>query len=144
MFDGEEISPIETGVPNNSLVISRPNDHDSPYLMSFRCRSDSREANIGEIIGLNGNLFTGNEFLLVEISADIMRPADVYVRNLRGSEFALTSSQQGVYTCRIPDQSGMIVDISIGIYPNGFNSGFNLLLCTKTSLHTCGHSFYNV
>ena len=84
MFDGEEISPNEMGVPNNSLVISRPNDHDSPYLMSFRCRSDSREANIGEIIGLDGNVLQGNDFLLVEVSADITRPADVYVRNLRG------------------------------------------------------------
>ena len=126
VYDGDEISPIETGVSNNSLVISRPSDSSTPFLMSFRCCSHSRQASIGEMIG---NLFFGNEFLLVEISTDITQPADVLVRNVVGSQSPITASQQGVYTCRIPDKNGVIMDIHIGIYPAGFNSE---LLCMPT------------
>ena len=39
-----------------------------------------------------------------------------------GTHDPLPASEQGVYTCSIPLQSGEIRDISIGIYAIGFNS----------------------
>ncbi len=34
---------------------------------------------------------------------------------------SLSSSDQGIYTCRIQDSRGIYLDVSVGIYPDGFN-----------------------
>ena len=68
-------------------------------------------------IGLDNTIITtGNVF-------DITRPqaGELRVQNTP-SQTALTADDQGVYTCRIPLQSGEMRDINIGIYPNGFSS----------------------
>ena len=40
------------------------------------------------------------------------------------SATVLTAEEEGVYTCRMPFQTGSseTVDINVGIYRNGFNS----------------------
>ena len=44
----------------------------------------------------------------------------------------LTADDNGVYTCRIPDESGTIVDVNIGVYATGFNSE-SCQLCSENS-----------
>ncbi len=34
---------------------------------------------------------------------------------------SLSSTYQGIHTCRIKDSRGIYLDVSIGLYPNGFN-----------------------
>ena len=75
-------------------------------------------ANVGEIIGLNGNAFTGNSFFAIARP----QPGEITIVNTVGSQSALTASQQGVYTCHIPLQNGVRREFNIGIYPSGFNS----------------------
>ena len=74
--------------------------------------------NVGQFIGLNGTPLNSNRFF------DIARrqPGEISIQNIVGSQNALTVSQQGVYTCRIPLQSGEIRDTNVGVYPSGFNS----------------------
>ena len=76
--------------------------------------------NAGQFIGLNGSALTSNSFFA------IARPqaGEITIVNTVGSQSALTASQQGVYTCRIPLQGGEIREINVGIYPNGFNSEY--------------------
>ena len=74
--------------------------------------------NVGELIGLNGNVITSNNFFDINNP----QPGEVTVENTVGSQDALTTSVQGVYACRIPLQNGAVRDINIGIYPSGFNS----------------------
>ena len=53
----------------------------------------------------------------------------------------LPASEQGVYTCRIPLQSGEIRDINIGIYPIGFNSeSYNSFATTSRWMDLCNYS----
>ena len=74
--------------------------------------------NVGEFIGLDGTNDTSSSFLAISRR----QTGEVLVTNRVDSQSAFTASQQGVYTCRIPLQSGQTREINVGIYPNGFDS----------------------
>ena len=88
--------------------------------MRFICRSDSTLPNVGELIGLGGAAITSNNFFNISNS----NRGEVNVENVVGSQSNLTVSEQGVYTCRIPLESGEMREINIGIYPFGFTCEF--------------------
>ena len=78
--------------------------------------------NTGTLIGPNGTIITtGSVFTIAH-----PLPGDLRVENIPPQNI-LTASDQGVYTCRIPLQSGETRDIHVGIYPSGFNSKYFLL-----------------
>ena len=107
---------IPTGsFSNNSLVSLNPMD--SKFRLQFFCRSDSMMEDVGKLIGLDGSSFVTHDRGFFNISKT--QPGELYVENIANST-DLTASGQGVYTCRIPLQSGGMMDISIGIYPSGF------------------------
>ena len=113
---------VSTGVlPNNGIVIALAAT--SGNRLSFQCRSGSTEADVGDIIGLDGNALpfdstgAGVTFNVRQLS-----PATLSVRNRFNNEDALTADDNGVYTCRIPDESRPMVNVNIGVYANGFNS----------------------
>ena len=90
--------------------------------MRFVCRSDSTLPNVGELIGLNGTAITSHDFFAISNS----NRGEVNVENVVGSQLNLimTVSEQGVYTCRIPPESGEMREINIGVYPNTFIGEF--------------------
>ena len=105
--------PENTALPNNGLVMA--NDEST---LRLRCRSGTTLVDVGEFIGLNETALDGttNPFI-VKVSPS-NNPGLMIVRTT-----SLTSADdQGVYTCRIPDERNNSVDINIGIYLNGFNS----------------------
>ena len=102
-------------LPTNGLVISAA----SGTRLRFFCRSDSMSESVGQLIGLDGTTaVTSNNFFEIARS----QPGELMVRNAAGHQSALTASQQGVYTCRIPLQNGQMREINVGVYPNGFSS----------------------
>ena len=105
--------------PNNGLVVS--NDAGSGFRIRFFCRSDSLTLNVGELIGLDGNTFSGNDYLAIDNQAN---GGELRIENVVGRQQPLPASEQGIYTCQIPLQSEEIVVINIGVYPNGFNCEF--------------------
>ena len=105
--------------PNNGLVISA--NPASWYRIRFFCRSDSLTFNVGELIGLDGNTFSGNDYLVFQPPSN---GGELGIGNVVDSEEPLPASEQGVYTCRIPLRSGEMVMINIGVYPIGFNCEF--------------------
>ena len=105
--------------PNNGLAIS--NDAGSGFRIRFFCRSDSLTLNVGELIGLDGNTFSGNDYLAIDNPAN---GGELRIENVVGSQQPLPASEQGIYTCRIPLQSGVNGTINIGVYPIGFNCEF--------------------
>ena len=113
-------------LPANGLVISVG----SGTRLRFFCRSDSMSANVGQLIGLDGTTaLTNNSFFEIVRS----QPGELMVRNRVSSQNALTTSQQGVYTCHIPLQSGQRREINVGLYPNGFNSRLLVYIKNKRS-----------
>ena len=116
--------------PNNGLVVS--DNVGSGFRSRIYCRSDSMSANVGQFIGLDGTALNSNSFFAIARP----QPGEITIENTVGSQSALTASQQGVYTCRIPLQSGVMREFNIGMYPSGFNSELlrqiiiNLLHCS--------------
>ena len=105
--------------PNNGLaVFANP---ERGFRIRFFCRSDSLTRNVGELIGLDGNTFSGNDYLAIQTPQS---GGELRIVNTVGSEEPLPASEQGIYTCRIPLQSGEIVMVNIGVYPIGFNCEF--------------------
>ena len=102
---------------NNGLVVCLNHGHGRCF--RFFCRSDSVLQSVGELVGLDGSTAVStNKFFYI-----INRPfTQLTVYNWYGDQDPLPSSEQGVYTCRIPLQSGEMREINIGIYPPGFNS----------------------
>ena len=105
--------------PNNGLAISTiAANPESGRRIRFFCRSDSLTFNVGELIGLDGNTFSGNDYLAFEPPGN---GGELRIENVVGSQQPLPASEQGIYTCQIPLQSGEIVVINIGVYPIAFN-----------------------
>ena len=106
---------ILTGsLPNNGLAISHSS---SISRLCLFCRSDSILHNVGMLIGLNGTTVTSGD--VFDISHP--QPGELRVEN-KPPRNALTANDQGVYTCRIPLQSGEERNINVGIYIIGFIS----------------------
>ena len=114
---------VPTGVlPNNSIVIAR----NSGTRISFQCRSGSTITGVGQLVCLDGNTFNVGDdagvFSVAQLGGGSGQPGSVLFRNHANNEPALTTTDEGVYSCRIPDETGNEVDVNIGVYHNGFNS----------------------
>ena len=103
--------------PNNSLV--SVNATDTQFHFRLFCRSDSMREDVGMFIGLNGNTIDSHNNSFFDISHP--NPGELRVVN-KSNLTDLPAGEQGVYTCRIPLQSGEMKEIYIGIYPSGFIS----------------------
>ena len=106
---------------NNSLIKADSNQH-----LEFTCMSGLKQGGIGHLIGRDGQDITykyGDPFYVSIGGTE--NPGWVQV----SSSNTLYASYQGVYTCRIPDEAGSLVDINVGLYCYEFNS--ELLFYTK-------------
>ena len=86
--------------------------------------------NVGELIGLGGTAITSSD--VFEINTGRIA-GELEVANF-ATPSVLTSNEQGVYTCRIPLQSGVMKEIDIGIYPTVFNCEFIVTVNSGVSL----------
>ena len=113
---------VPTGVlPNNGIVIAQT----GRTHISFQCHSGSTMTGVGQLVGVDGNTFNIGQNTGVFSVASIgnpVQPGSIQLHNRAGTEPALTAADEGVYTCRIPDETGSDVDVNIGVYRNGFNS----------------------
>ena len=123
-------------LPNNNIITSS-----SSYIpqMGFYCCSNSTSGYTGTFIGLNGNSHSG-KFSVEHYSSSSSRAGCMYIY-LRYYSGHLYSSEQGIYTCRMPDSAGRNIDVSVGIYRNDYTSEFSLLYTSKLVqyIHTCSH-----
>ena len=104
-----------TGVfPNNSIVRGGS--------IQFQCRSGSTMTGVGQLVDLDGNTFHIGQnsvvFSVTPIEPGSIQPGSIRIRTVTD----LTADDEGVYTCRIPDETDSDVDVNIGVYRNGFNS----------------------
>ena len=118
-------------LPNNSIITSNTryySRYSSGTRMGFYCCSNSTTSgSTGTFIGLNGNSYSGT------ISVQRYSSSHSYAGCIRlylyksyrsYSQNYLSSSEQGIYTCRMPDSAGRNINVSIGIYSQGYISKF--------------------
>ena len=102
---------------SNGLIVS-DNPSGSDFRFRIFCRSNSMMGNVGEFIGVDGNVLSSNSIFDIASS----QPGEIRIQNRVGSQNSLSTSQEGIYTCRIPLQNGEIREINVGVYSSGFNS----------------------
>ena len=99
---------------NNSLIKAASNQH-----LEFMCMSGSKQGGVGHFIGRDGQDITykyGDPFYVSIGGTE--NPGWVQVSSYN----TLYAAYQGIYTCRIPDETGNLVDINVGLYCYEFNS----------------------
>ena len=118
MNDGDGCVPVGV-LPNNGIVIAQTNGR-----IIWQCRSGSRATGVGQLVDLDGNTFnigqSSGVFSVEQL--DSGQPGSVLFHHRAD----LTAADEGVYSCRIPDETGSDVDVNIGVYRNGFNSEFRV------------------
>ena len=119
-------------LPNNGLVALVGGFQPDEFSLRFFCISGSLMEEVGELIGLNRIPISSNSFFF---TSNMVLPGELGV--FSGGTLTtqvLGASQQGVYTCRIPDESGIMVSVNVGLYPAGFNSEYSMY-------HACEHIY---
>ena len=85
----------------------------------FECVSNSSQSGVGMITGRDGSQLNHQDPLsgggMWSITNPFSRPG-----MLRVGASALSSGDQGVYSCTIPDDNGAMITINVGLYPNGY------------------------
>ena len=124
------LSYSSLSLPNNSIITTYTGSRDfwSSYTrMSFYCCSNSNTSgSTGTLIGVNGNSYSGRisieRYSYLSSTAGCMR---LYLYKSYGnSQSYLSTSEQGIYTCRMPDLAGRNIDVNVGIYRHGYGSKF--------------------
>ncbi len=110
---------------NSVLAADRNNQIGTIY-----CSSGSRSRGIGQWLAPNGAAITqSGSMLSVVYGGGGSLPAYVGLQ-LRANQ-SLSSLDEGLYTCTIPDENGIQRTLHAGIYRYGYN-GMTLLQSCKT------------
>ena len=92
------------------------------------CVSNSSQSGVGTIITSNGDtLNIGYNEDLWRVKNPDNRPGFLHLHNkvLSGVPMLLSDSDQGIYTCTIPDDDGNDIILNVGLYPSDFNGKYN-------------------
>ena len=108
-------------IANNGLIVSATNG------LRLFCVSNSSQSGVGTITLLNGvTLDTGANGIWY-VAYPNNRPGflRLQTRILSGGPMLLTPSDQGIYTCTIPDDDGNDIILNVGLYPIDFSGKYN-------------------
>ena len=124
-------------IPNNSIITSYTRSRSYSYSltrMEFYCCSNSTTSgSTSTFIGVNGYSYSAT--INVECYSSSSSYAGcmrlyVYKRSYTYSQYYLSSSDEGIYTCCMPDSTGRNIDVNVGIYRHGYGSEFILQIYT--------------
>jgi hypothetical protein len=99
---------------NNSVLLADRNNQ----IGTVYCSSGSRSGSIGQWLAPNGATIAGRGTSLSVVRGGGNYPAYVGLQ-LRANQ-SLSPSDEGVYTCRIPDENGVQKTLHVGIYRYGY------------------------
>ena len=87
------------------------------------CVSNSSESGVGTITASNGDtLSIGYNVNLWRVQYPDSRPGVLRLQTKQS--ISLTASDQGIYTCNIPDDNENDFIFNVGLYPSDFNGNF--------------------
>ena len=130
---GIHVAHGHVALPNNGIILTGAGGQ----ISEFRCISGSSHSNVGHLFDINEvdiTISNSDPFFTLRHS-----PGTVQVRSIR----RLRSSEQGIYTCRIPDETWTTVNVNVGLYLNSSNCKFrgtNLLALIIVSRPTPSYS----
>ena len=117
--------PVFHPIANNGLIVGGSDG------FLFDCISNSSQSRVGTITALDGSVLpTGSDQSTLTAEHPFNRPGIV---RLQATAALITTINQSIYTCTIPDSNGNQFVINVGVYPNGFSSELLLYMC----IHRC-------
>ena len=128
-----QLSYSSSSLPNNSIIttyISSAGYSSTYRRMAFYCCSTFTSGYTGSFIGVNGNSYLGRITVQHYSSSHVYAGCIYLYLDKLGNSYSqnvLSSSEQGIYTCRMPDSAGRNIDVSVGIYRDDYASKFQLL-----------------
>ena len=143
-----QLSYSSSSLPNNSIItsytgyLSRSYRSKNYRRMGFYCCSNSTSGYAGSFIGLNGNTYSRSGQISVQrfsSSSSVAGCMYIYLEGTHHYQNYLSSSDEGIYACRMPDSAGRNIDVSVGIYRRGYTSE----LYTYSDWHTTGMLQFN-
>ena len=129
-----------SSLPNNSIITTYTGSvgyHSTYRRLAFYCCSNSTSGYAGSFITPNINPLSfppGSYDILYSGRISIERFSSsssyagcmyLYLDKLRYSfsQNVLSTGEQGIYTCRMPDSAGRIIELSVGIYRDDYYTG---------------------
>ena len=102
-------------ISNNSALIAAS----AGQIGTIYCHSASEQPHIGRWISSAGNdiTFTSTDAFDVGLHSGSFHS---YTTLSLSNGFSLSSADQGVYSCQIPDENGIQNTLHIGLYPHGY------------------------
>ena len=94
-----------TALPNNSLILAG-------RILDFNCVSGSSRSDVGDVF--DNRQRNISEFMDDPFFTFTRTVGAIHVQSFRRFNF----NDEGIYTCRIPDDTGSIVDVHVGLYRN--------------------------
>ena len=119
-------------IMNNSFI---PTNTDKK-INNLTCLSGSFEAGVGVWLDPNGTDVTLSSSNFKVTVGDMDNPGSIQIAIPMSSD-SFASSQTGVYTCKIPDETGEIQTLFIGIYLIGNGGRYSMILPTIFYSDTC-------
>ena len=107
-------------VANNSLIVSAGDG------LRLFCVSNSSQSGVGMITTRNGTTLTvsgtnTDDLWILTNPSD--RPGVLRLQT-RTTSTLMNASDQGIYTCTIPDSTGNTFVFNVGLYPSDFNGKY--------------------
>ena len=108
-------------IANNGLIVSATKG------LRLYCVSNSSQSGEGTITTSNGDTLNTGSNGIWNVAYPGNRPGFLRLQNriVSNTPMLLTTSDQGIYTCTIPDHEGNDITLNVGLYPNGFNGKYN-------------------
>ncbi len=124
---GVAIENSGQGLPNNSAIVVDGG-------LELSCRSGALTAGVGDLIGVDGRFLLANvSFSAIYLGTlSIWRKTTFNTIQIRHSTTApdLAAEEEGVYTCRMPDENGKTIDVNFGLYRRQLPGNFYRVDCT--------------
>ena len=118
MFTGAGIYAISSDaeissgpIGNNGVIVSSIDG------LQLECISNSSQTGVGSITTLAGTINS----TVWAVTNEFNKPGFLSLQTRQNSP-PLPHTEQGIYTCTIPDSNGRSLSLNVGLYPHGFNS----------------------
>ena len=138
-----QLSYSSSSLPNSSIItsyssyLSRSYRYKNYRRMGFYCCSNSTTSgSTGSFVGVNGNSYSGRiSVQRFSSSSNVAGCMYIYLDGSYYTQNYLSSSEEGIYTCRMPDSTGRNIDVHVGIYRHGYTSESHVWY-TTSMLHS--------
>ena len=111
---------------NNSAIFIHEsiNQPDAHVLADFECASGTTNSSPEQLL-----FITPTQYQNQANNALVYEPGIWKLRAASGIYIYLNSFTGGVFTCRMPDENGVVVDTSVGIFPKNYDSNSKWITC---------------